>query len=623
MSRRSNRGPKVESLAPEQLNEGRQVLGKQIWRILPYAKAYPRRVLSGIFANMAARFFDLMPLVAIGFAVDYFTSDSMSGPQLIQDMVLAISDNAAIGYGVLVFLGFFCLAVFQGISEYSWQTLGYKIQHDLRMDATRSLIAMEASYYDSRQTGQIMSVLSSDVNQLEDIVSDSSTSIIRIIITFAGAFFILLSMSWKLAGILFGPIVLIVPIVYWFTTSVQRKYRKQRESTGDIHAVLENLISGISVVQAYNAQDWETRRVARESGSYRDQAIGASKDRNRFVPMIYVIAGIAFGLLVTAGGYLAQNDEISTGELVTFLLISTRMTMPMFIFGVLVNQLQRGEAAASRVFAVVDLEPKITDLEDAVELEEDIVSVEFKDVHFTYPETTVKVLSGISFTANGGDFVGIMGHTGAGKTTILKLLMRYYLPDSGMVLINGKPISNYTLDSVRDKIGFVSQEPFLFYGSLKDNVMYNQEATDEDLENALRLAGAWDFVDDLQNGIDTMVGDRGAKLSGGQRARVSLARALLKQPSLLILDEASSALDAETERRIQENLLASGSDRATIAVAHRLSTIRNANEILSMVDGAVVERGNHDELVAADGVYASQWTIQTGDLAGLSPVEES
>ena len=623
MSRRSNRGPKVESLAPEQLNEGRQVLGKQIWRILPYAKAYPRRVLSGIFANMAARFFDLMPLVAIGFAVDYFTSDSMSGPQLIQDMVLAISDNAAIGYGVLVFLGFFCLAVFQGISEYSWQTLGYKIQHDLRMDATRSLIAMEASYYDSRQTGQIMSVLSSDVNQLEDIVSDSSTSIIRIIITFAGAFFILLSMSWKLAGILFGPIVLIVPIVYWFTTSVQRKYRKQRESTGDIHAVLENLISGISVVQAYNAQDWETRRVARESGSYRDQAMGASKDRNRFVPMIYVIAGIAFGLLVTAGGYLAQNDEISTGELVTFLLISTRMTMPMFIFGVLVNQLQRGEAAASRVFAVVDLEPKITDLEDAVELEEDIVSVEFKDVHFTYPETTVKVLSGISFTANGGDFVGIMGHTGAGKTTILKLLMRYYLPDSGMVLINGKPISNYTLDSVRDKIGFVSQEPFLFYGSLKDNVMYNQEATDEDLENALRLAGAWDFVDDLQNGIDTMVGDRGAKLSGGQRARVSLARALLKQPSLLILDEASSALDAETERRIQENLLASGSDRATIAVAHRLSTIRNANEILSMVDGAVVERGNHDELVAADGVYASQWTIQTGDLAGLSPVEES
>ena len=176
---------------------------------------------------------------------------------------------------------------------------------------------------------------------------------------------------------------------------------------------------------------------------------------------------------------------------------------------------------------------------------------------------------------------------------------------------------DYTLDSVRDKIGFVSQEPFLFYGSIKDNVIYNQSANDDELQTALELAGAWEFIQELEEGLETMVGDRGAKLSGGQRARVSLARALLKQPSLLILDEASSALDAETERRIQENLIASGNDRATLAVAHRLSTIRNADEILSMVDGAVVERGKHDDLVAAGGVYASQWTIQTGDMAGL------
>ena len=195
--------------------------------------------------------------------------------------------------------------------------------------------------------------------------------------------------------------------------------------------------------------------------------------------------------------------------------------------------------------------------------------------------------------------------------------MRYYTPDSGAVLINGRPIENFTLASIREKIGFVSQEPFLFYGSIKANVIYNQEASDEQLNQALELAGASDFIKELEAGIDTMVGDRGAKLSGGQRARVSLARALLKQPSLLILDEASSALDAETERKIQQNLLASGSDRATIAVAHRLSTIRNADEIISMVDGIIVERGQHDSLVTADGVYASQWTIQTGDMAGL------
>lgn len=608
---------KGDAMGPDESEEGSQVLGRQIWRVVPYAKQYPGRVLTGVFANAAARIFDLMPFVAIGLAVDYFTTDMLSGPQIVQDVVTGIHSNPAYGYGILVFLGFLCLAIFQGISEYAWQTLGYNIQHDLRMDATRSLIAMEASYYDLRQTGQIMSVLSSDVNQLEDVVSDSSTSIIRIVITFATAFVILMLMSWRLAAVLFTPILFIVPAVYWFSTRVQRKYRKQRESTGDINAVLENLVSGIAVVQAYNAQDWEADRVARESGSYRDQAAGASKDRNRFVPMIYAIAGVAFGLLVTAGGYLASIDEITTGQLVTFLLISTRMTMPMFIFGILINQLQRGEAAARRVFAAVDLEPTIVDTPDSVPLEGGIKSVEFNDVYFTYPNTSIKVLNGISFKVTGGDFLGIMGHTGAGKTTILKLLMRYYTPDSGEVLINGQPITDFTLHSLREAIGFVSQEPFLFYGSVRDNVIYNQTAKDDDLQNALEMAGAWDFVQELEEGLNTMVGDRGAKLSGGQRARISLARALLKAPSLLILDEASSALDAETERRIQKNLLSSGEGRATIAVAHRLSTIRNANEILSMVDGAVVERGLHDDLVASGGVYASQWTIQTGDMAGL------
>ena len=617
MTRAHASGAGKDLMSPEDINEGAEVLGKQIWRVIPYAKKYPGRVFTGIFANAAARFFDLMPFVAIGLAVDYFTTDVLSGPQIVQDMVTGIHSNPAYGYGILIFLGFLCLAIFQGISEYAWQTLGYNIQHDLRMDATRSLIAMEASYYDLRQTGQIMSVLSSDVNQLEDVVSDSSTSIIRIIITFVTAFIILVLMSWRLAAVLFGPILFIVPAVYWFSTRVQRKYRKQRESTGDIHAILENLISGISVVQAYNAEEWEAERVSVESGSYRDQAMGASKDRNRFIPMIYAVAGVAFGLLVTAGGYLASTDEITTGQLVTFLLISTRMTMPMFIFGILVNQLQRGEAAARRVFAAVDLEPTIVDEPGAVPLEGGIQTIEFNDVFFTYPNTSIKVLNGISFKVEGGDFLGIMGHTGAGKTTILKLIMRYYTPDSGEVLVNGQPITGFTLHSLREAIGFVSQDPFLFYGSVRDNVIYNQEATDAELEAALHMAGAWDFVQELEEGMNTLVGDRGAMLSGGQRARISLARALLKSPSLLILDEASSALDAETERRIQENLLSTGKDRATIAVAHRLSTIRNANEILSMVDGAIVERGLHDELVASGGVYASQWTIQTGDMAGL------
>ena len=604
-------------------DEGTRVLGRRIWRIFPYVRPYRLRALSGIATNMCARIFDLVPFVFIGFAVDYYNGNMVSGGRLgelrtfIDDLFLNyIIDDQALTYGILIFLGFAGLAIFQGLSDYCWQTLGYKVQHDLRMNATKSLIRMEASYYDLRQTGVLMSVLSSDVNQLEDVVSDSSTSIIRIFTTFITAFVILMMISWKLTAVLFGPLVLIFPMVYLFSTRVQRKYRKQRESTGGINAVLENVISGISVVQAYNAQEWETSRVSNESEQYRDEAIGASRDRNRFIPGLYGVAGIMYGLLVSVGGWLMKEGEISTGAFVTFLLLMTRLSMPLFIFGMLVNQLQRGEAAARRVFDMVDLEPTIIDNPNAMILQGPIESVQFEDVHFTYPNTQTPVLNGISFKVDAGGFIGIMGHTGAGKSTILKLLLRYYEPNRGRILINGIDIQDLTLESVRNHLGFVNQDPFLFYGTIRDNVVYARSASDEELQNALDLAGASEFVSQMENTVDTMVGDRGVKLSGGQKARISLARALLKTPSLLILDEASSALDAETEKRIQANLLETGGSRTTIAVAHRLSTIRNADEILSMVDGAVVERGTHSALVENNGIYASQWAIQTGELEG-------
>ena len=547
----------------------------------------------------------------MGLAVDYYQSGNLTGPSFLTNL---ISDNPELGYGLLIFSCFAMLAIFQGTSDYSWQSLGYKVQHDLRMDATRNLVKMEVSYYDLRQTGALMSILSSDVNQLEDVISDSSTSIIRLIITTITAFIILFFMSWKLVVVLFGPLLLIFPLVWWFSTRVQRKYRRQRESTGDINSILENLISGISVVQAYNAQNYELNRVNIESGSYRDQAIGASAVRNRFIPGIYAVAGIAFGTLVTAGGYLVAGNEISVGNFVTFLLISTRMSFPLFIFGVLLNQLQKGEAAARRVFAITDLEPSIIDNPGAKELEDSIDSVEFRNVHFTYPETETPVLNGISFNLNSGEFLGIMGHTGAGKSTILKLLLRFYEPEKGEILVNGVNIQSLTLESIRNELGFVSQDPFLFYGTIEDNVIYARDSTTEEVQSALDLAGATDFVNAQEEGLKTKVGGRGVKLSGGQKARISLARALLKNPSLLILDEASSALDAETEKRIQENLLNTGDSRTTVAVAHRLSTIRNANEILSLVDGVVVERGTHNELIESNGVYHSQWQIQTGEL---------
>ena len=312
-----------------------------------------------------------------------------------------------------------------------------------------------------------------------------------------------------------------------------------------------------------------------------------------------------------------QSGQITVGQFVTFLLISTRMTMPMFILGMLLNQLQKGEAASKRVFAIIDLEPSIFDRDGAKWLDEPIRSISFDNVSFAYPSSESNVLSGIDINVSSGEFLGVMGHTGAGKSTILKLIERFYEPQSGKVLINDRDINDFSIESVRARIGFVSQDPFLFYGTIKDNVSYARKASDEEIYRALDMAGASEFVSDLPHGLETMVGDRGVMLSGGQRARISLSRALLNDPDLLILDEASAALDAETEKRIQQSLFDGsngGKKRLTIAVAHRLATIRNADEIIAMVDGAIVERGKHEELIANENVYASQWSIQTGEL---------
>ena len=605
------------------LKDEKQVVGRKIWRIVPYIKRYWKRAVGGVLANAAARAFDLIPFIAIGMAADYYRDKVYTSPAMESlvnsDILPSVGpiSSVEISFGLLIFLSFTFLAVFQGLSEYLWQSTAYKVQHDIRMEATTSLMAMEASYFETRQTGNLMSVLSADVAQLEDIVSDSSTSIIRIVITFSTAFAIMIWMSAKLALILFIPLILIIPMVVWFSTRVQRRYRRQRESTGGIVAILENVLSGITVVQAYNASEFERSRVEGESGEYRDQAIHASNLRNRFLPGIYVVAGISFGLLVSAGGWLMESGEITVGQFVTFLLISTRMTMPMFILGMLLNQLQKGEAASKRVFAIVDLEPSIFDKPDAVPLDGPIRSISFDNVTFAYPTSEANVLNGISFSVSSGEFLGVMGHTGAGKSTILKLVEKFYEPHLGSVKINGIEINAYTVESIRDRIGFVSQDPFLFYGSVRDNVAYARETSDDEIRRVLEIAGAWEFVSEMTDGLKTMVGDRGVMMSGGQRARIALARALLKDPDLLILDEASAALDAETERRIQQSLF-SGSNgdeqRITIAVAHRLATIINADEIIAMVDGAIVERGSHNKLLGNENVYASQWSIQTGDL---------
>ncbi len=563
-------------------------------------RPYKKRISFGLITNGGARLFDLLPMVVIGILVDRIAAGT-------------IDTTIFVWAGIGVLATFLGLALFQTSSDYAWDSLAQRVRHDLRVALYGHMQKLDVAYFEERQTGDLMSVVSSDVDNLENFLADATTSIVRLVVTFVGVFGFLLWLDWRLALLLFAPLPFAVFAIRFFATRVQPQYRKTRAAVGAMNSILENNIQGMGVIQAYTAQKQQAARIDEQSGEYRDAAVRAAVERARFVPMLYLIAGIAYGGLIGIGGWMVITGMgPSMGDYVAFILFATRLIMPLFIMGMLFNQIQRSEASAKRIMDLLDTEPRIQDAPDAKPLTGPPASIAFDDVRFAYTGRP-DVLNGVSFEVAQGRVLGVVGHTGAGKSTILKLLLRYYQPREGQVLIDGQPLEILQLDDFRRHIGYVSQEPYLFTGTVHDNItLGTPEATDEQVARAAAVAGAAEFIDELPDGYDTVVGERGVKLSGGQRQRINLARAVLRDPAILVLDEATSAVDTRTEELIQNNLHEYRAGRITIAVAHRLSTIRHADEILVMVDGCVVERGSHDALVADGGVYADLWNVQSG-----------
>jgi ATP-binding cassette subfamily B protein len=472
---------------------------------------------------------------------------------------------------------------------------------------------LDFSFFDQRQTGDLMSVLSSDVDNLESFLSDATTSMVRITITFAGTLAVLLFLDWRLALLLFMPLPFAFLAIRYFVTRVHPQYRRARKAVGDMNAILENNIQGMGVIQAYTAQADQSSRIQRQSAEYRDAAVAAAGSRARFIPLIYIIAGASYATLIGGGGYLTFTGYgPSIGDYTSFVLYAMRLIMPLFVFGMLINQIQRSEASAQRITDLLETEPVIKDMPGSPHLQAPPTSIEFKNVHFAYPDRK-PVIHGIDFTLERGKVIGVVGPTGAGKSTLVKLLLRYYDPLKGQLLVDGQPLSDLAVDSWRHQIGYVSQEAFLFTGTVAENLLLGRpDATFEEMQEAAGIAGAREFIENLPESYETWVGERGVKLSGGQRQRISLARAVLRNPSVLILDEATSAVDTRTEEAIQDNLRRFREGRATLAVAHRLSTVLKSDEILVLVDGLVVERGDHQSLLKSGGVYADLWAVQSG-----------
>lgn len=582
-----------------------RVLGRSLWRLIRFAGPYRARIFSGLAANACARFFDLLPMLVVGRVVDTVTGALRDGRHL--------GPEEFVWAGLLVLGTFAGLAVFQSLSDYCLDSAAQKIRHDLRVSLYAHAQTLDVSYFESRRTGDVMAVLASDVDNLERFFADTSTSIVRLVITFAGVYGILFWMDWHLALLLLVPTPLAVWAVRFFATRVSPQYHRARRAVGEINAILENNLQGMNVIQAYSAQTHQIGRIRTRSEEYRDAAIQASRERARFIPLLYAVAGSAYALLIGLGGWMTFSGAGPTvGDFTTFVLMSMRLILPLFVLGVLINQIQQAEASAVRINEIFDAKPVVRDRDDAVSLAAPLSRIEARDLHFSYPGRG-RVLCGVDFSLKRGQVLGVAGPTGAGKSSLAKLLLRYYEPESGEILVDGRPLPGITLDAWRGRIGYVAQEPYLFHGTVGENIRLSlPEASDEAMRHAAHMAGADEFISKLPDGYKTLVGDRGVKLSGGQRQRISLARAFLRDPEFLILDEATSSVDTRTEEIIQNNLRELRRDRITLAIAHRLSTIRSCDEIVVLVDGIIVERGTHDSLIAEEGVYAGLWRVQSG-----------
>ncbi|WP_313691459.1 ABC transporter ATP-binding protein [Halorarum halobium] len=592
----------------------------------------------GLVASVFARVLDLFPPLVLGVAIDALfnpetdisyaeaTADLLPGitPAMLAGVIPAGRQGQFELSIALIALGFFGGAAFHWSRNWGWNSFAQNIQHSIRVDTYNKMQRLNMDFFADKQTGEMMSILSNDVNRLERFLNDGMNSFFRLSVMVVAIAVILFSLNWQLALVALVPVPLIAFFTWKFIETIQPKYADVRSSVGAMNSRLENNLGGIQVIKTFNTENFESDRVDDVSMDYFDANWDAIETRIKFFPGLRVIAGIGFVLTFLVGGLWVFSGPpwfftgtLELGQFVIFITLTQRFIWPMAQFGQIINMYQRARASSSRIFGLMDEPSRITEDPDAEELVVGDGDVVYDDVTFGYDEAET-IIEDVSFDVEGGETLALVGPTGAGKSTVLKLLLRMYDVNEGSITIDGQDLRDVTIPSLRRQVGYVSQETFMFYGTVKDNIAYGTfDADDEAIVEAAKAAEAHEFIRNLPDGYDTEIGERGVKLSGGQRQRLSIARAVLKDPEILILDEATSDVDTETEMLIQRSLDQLTEDRTTFAIAHRLSTIRDAEQILVLEDGRVAERGRHEELLEADGLYAHLWGVQAGEIDEL------
>lgn len=566
------------------------------FRALKYIKPYWKRgLVAGICTIIAAGGTAYLPFVI----------------KDMVDQVLSEKNTTMLNWIVLSIIVVF---VIRGIAYYGQSYLmnyvGQRVIIDIRKAVFEKLQRLSMSFYDKHKTGTIMSYVTNDVSALQSAMVDNVVEMITETVILVASIVMMIYLDWKLFLVTFATF----PVVLFFIDNFGKRIRKSgsriQEAAADITSVLQEVASSPRVIKSFVREGYEVDRFDKENMNNFRANMKYAQLSSTLTPTIEFVAAVGVSIILWYGGNSVINGSITAGSLVAFLTYAVNISNPIKRLSRVIGNIQKALAAAQRVFDVLDLPEDIKNAPDAKALPKVKGDVRFNDVSFAYNENE-EVLSHVSFEVKPGEMVAFVGPSGAGKSTVASLLPRFYDAINGSITIDGQDIRKVTLDSLREQVGIVPQETVLFNGSVYDNILYGRlDATREEVEAAAKAANAHDFIMQLPDGYETMLGDRGMNISGGQRQRISIARAILKNPQILILDEATSALDTESERVVQEALDRLMVGRTSFVIAHRLSTIKNADKIMVLEKGQLIEQGNHDELMAMDGLYAHLYKIQ-------------
>jgi ATP-binding cassette subfamily B protein len=589
-------------------------------KLLTYAAAYSRDFKLAALFSIINKFFDIMPEILIGAAVDVVVNGDRS--------FLAVHVLARFGFVMVstwrqvLLLGGLNILIWSGESYFEylyalrWRNLAQNLQHDLRLDVYRHVQRLEMAYFENLRTGNLMSILNEDINQMERFLNGGANQIIQVFCSSIMISAVFLVLQPWLALISLLPVPAILLGAFWFQRRLAPRYAEVRQAAGDVSARLNNNLLGLATIKAFVTETFEADRIHEASKGYREANARAIRISSAITPVIRMAILAGFTATLVFGGWLTLHGRLAVGAYSVLVFLTQRLLWPLTGLAEVTDMYQRSMSSIDRAMQLLGTPIRIPYEGRHFPVRGVRGELRFEHVGFAYDEKAA--LKDIDITIPAGQTVAFVGSTGSGKSTLVKLLLRFYSAQQGRILLDGQPIDELNLQDLRRAFAYVAQDTFLTDGTVAENIAYGSAtATDQDVLAAARQSESLEFIEKLPLGFATRVGERGQKLSGGQRQRLALARAILKNPPILILDEATSAVDNETEAAIQRSLDIVSRGRTTLIIAHRLSTIRHAGRIYVLENGAIAESGTHEELLARSGTYASLWRLQTGERAAV------